>query len=150
MNKISIYLDDVRVPLDNNLIIVKDYESFVNTVLHYGIENIETIYLDHDLSDEHYTPSYLWDDYDKSKRWQESQDYKDKTGYDCAKWLVELFNSEISLPQIYTHSFNPVGADNIIKLVNNWYKYYNSDLRCIKKIIPFVLSKNYPVNDKSP
>ena len=40
----------------------------------------------------------------------------EKTGNDCAKWLLEYcYENDLKLPQCMVHSANPVGADNIRK-----------------------------------
>ena len=147
MNSVSIYLDDVRTPIDQRYIVVRNADEFMESVLIHKIENINEIFLDHDLSTEHYVPERLWDNYEESKRYQENCVYDEKTGYDCAKWLIELFRKDIQLPQVYTHSFNPVGADNIINIVNNAYKHFNSNLICRRNVVPFTLNNPYPQND---
>jgi hypothetical protein len=43
MNKVKIYLDDVRTPVDPSWIVVRNYEQFVDTVTYNGLENIELI-----------------------------------------------------------------------------------------------------------
>ena len=50
--KKRIYLDDYRIPVDPEWILVKDYDSFVEKVSEIGLENIEVISLDHDLGDQ--------------------------------------------------------------------------------------------------
>ena len=41
-------------------------------------------------------------------------------GYDCAKWLVEYcMNNNVSLPEWYVHSTNPVAKENIENLLIN-------------------------------
>ena len=47
----KIYLDDVRTPVDNDWIVVRSYDEFVEKVNEIGLENIELISLDHDLGD---------------------------------------------------------------------------------------------------
>lgn len=45
------------------------------------------------------------------------------TGYDFAKWLVEQDLEHETLPKGFkfdVHSQNPVGAENITKLLNNY------------------------------
>ena len=44
----------------------------------------------------------------------------EKTGHDCAKWLIE---QNIILKKFNAHSANPVGAENILFLLNNWNKH---------------------------
>ena len=52
MTKISIYLDDIRTPTIEGWKVVRNYDEFVSTVMHHGLENIEVISLDHDLGDQ--------------------------------------------------------------------------------------------------
>jgi hypothetical protein len=47
----KIYLDDVRTPVDNDWIVVRSYDEFVEKVNEIGLENIELISLNHDLGD---------------------------------------------------------------------------------------------------
>jgi hypothetical protein len=116
-----LWLDDLRNPFLNeenkipgnvhDWIInwVLNYDQFVKWIEMYGLP--DAISFDHDLAPEHYTPEKYWHNYEISKNYQDSQNYTEKTGADCAKWLVD--NSDRPLPQIYIHSANPVGADYI-------------------------------------
>ena len=121
-----LWLDDIRnpfideekrVPIGNdkwNINWVLNYEQFVQWIEIYGLP--DAISFDHDLADEHYTPEYFWDDYEESKKFQEwrGKTYQEKTGMDCAKWLVDYcMDNKVELPKFYVHSANPVGADNI-------------------------------------
>ena len=46
---------------------------------------------------------------------------KEKTGYDCAKWLVEYcLDNDLSLPKYQVHSMNPVGKKNILDYLSNF------------------------------
>lgn len=139
MTKKLLWLDDLRNPeeriwLDKlvefeinpfhyDIVWVKSYAEFVEWI---ELNNLPAIIsFDHDLADEHYTPEEYWDDYDRSKTYQDIQMYQEKTGMDCAKWLVNycMDNGE-ELPKFYVHSANPVGADNIRGLLNNYLKYF--------------------------
>jgi hypothetical protein len=120
------YLDiEGRVPKENLIVDwVLSYEQFTQWIDKFGLPKI--ISFDHDLADEHYTPEEYWSDYDKSKNYQDSQNYQEKTGMDCAKWLVEYcMDNELPLPIFYVHSANPVGADNIRFLLENFNKSQN-------------------------
>lgn len=125
-----LWLDDLRNPflneenkipndiMDWNINWVLNFQQFTKWIEKYGLP--DAISFDHDLAHEHYTPEYFWDNYEESKKFQEwkSRSYKEKTGEDCAKWLVNycmLYNKE--LPEIFIHSANPVGADNIREVV---------------------------------
>lgn len=84
-----IYLDDVRTPVNgNDWIIVRSYDEFINKVNEVGLKNIEFISLDHDLGElaireyfDNVSPNYTLD----------YNNIHEKTGYDCAKWLVNYF-----------------------------------------------------------
>ena len=80
-----IYLDDVRTPTGDNWIVVRNYDEFVSKVNEIGLENIETISLDHDLGDS------AMNEYHNNVSPNYTLDYNnitEKTGYDCTKWLV--------------------------------------------------------------
>lgn len=99
--------------------IVRNYEDFTDWILENGLPEI--ISFDHDLADIHYTPKEYWDDYHKSKEYQESLVYEEKTGLDCAKWLIEycMYNG-FKLPKYLVHSANPIGRDNIFYILRNF------------------------------
>ena len=101
---------------------MRSYEEFVDTVLEIGIENVELISLDHDLGPRA-TQHFLRNT---------TQTYEinygeipEKTGLDCAKWLVDhVLDNESKLPVVVVHSANPVGSANIMGYINN-YLYVN-------------------------
>jgi hypothetical protein len=149
MAKVKIYLDDVRTPIDKDWIVVRNYDEFVNKVQEIGLKNIDCISLDHDLGDsamrEYYTnvsPNFSLN-YDN---------ITEKTGYDCAKWLVDYFyyefperidmtknekkNGKIIFPLVYVHSHNPVGAHNICGWINNFLKNEKQAEICVRVQIP--------------
>ena len=105
-----------------NVVWVRNYEEMKEWMAHNSLP--EYISFDHDLADEHYTPPKYWDDYQASKKYQNAQDYKEKTGLDCAKMLVDYcMDNGVELPQYWSHSANPVGRDNIIGYLDNFKKY---------------------------
>ena len=114
----NLFLDDVRQPMamaPNPLytmeewIVVKNFEEFVGYITDNGLP--EMVSFDHDLADIHYNPSTQ----------QESFQYRERTGYDCAKWLVAYCMAENKLlPKYLCHSANPVGKENILILLNNF------------------------------
>lgn len=128
ISDIFLFLDDIRFPIDafkytklkifndRKWTVVRNYNEFVEHIKNNGLPYF--ISFDHDLADTHYTPEHLWNDYDKSKEWQNKQVHKEKTGYECAKWLVDYcIDNNLKCPQYYCHSMNPVGKDNIIGLL---------------------------------
>ena len=88
----NLFLDDIRNPkevyeytfrylyLEKEWKVVKNYDEFVETIQVNGIPNI--ISFDHDLGMEHYIHQYT-----KPEEIPYDQ-YTEKTGYDCAKWLI--------------------------------------------------------------
>ena len=109
-----LYLDDVRNPSGKNWIIVRTYEEFTTWITENGIP--DEISFDHDLAEINYNPI----------NGQETFTYREKTGYDAAKWLCEYcWTNGIPIPEWNVHSANPVGRDNIIQLVKNFEKKLN-------------------------
>lgn len=120
MTKRLLFLDDIRYPIEayhytkqdvflkKDWHIVRNYEQFVNRILEKGLP--EMISFDHDLADVHYLKP-------------DSPEFIEKTGYDCAKWLVEYcMDNYLDLPKSYCHSMNPVGKKNIESLLKNFKK----------------------------
>lgn len=99
--------------------IVRNYDEFTSWIEKNGLPDL--ISFDHDLADTHYTPQEYWDDYHKSAEYQASLNHQEKTGLDCAKWLVEYcLDNKVKLPKYLVHSANPVGRDNIFYLLRNF------------------------------
>ena len=120
IEKVKIYLDDVRTPTDKEWIVVRNYDQFVESINQHGLENIEMISLDHDLGDTAMIEYY------NNVRDNYKIDYSnitEKTGYDCCKFLVNRsIETGIPLPQIFVHSANPVGAHNMMGYIDNYQK----------------------------
>lgn len=122
----KLYLDDIRtIPV--GWFGVRSYKEFVEFIEKNGLP--EFISFDHDLADEHY------DDYFDNYLKPESEvklkydQYKEKTGYDCAKWLIEYCEkNNLELPLYQIHSFNSVGRFNIEQLLETYktFKNYNN------------------------
>jgi len=147
--KRRIFLDDVRTPVEDNWIVVRDYNEFVKKVREIGVKNIDFISLDHDLGDT------AMAEYHNNVSKNYVLDYNnidEKTGYDAAKWLVNEFysvnedrinmtstekrKSDFVFPIVYVHSANPVGAHNICGYVNNFYKNEKQKETCVRVNIP--------------
>jgi hypothetical protein len=139
MNRI--YLDDVRTPLDDSWIVVRNYDQFVEKVKELGLHNIDLISLDHDLG-----PSAMRE-YFHNVHPNYQLDYNnitEKTGMDCAKWLVQHFydtthdqssligGTPINFPRIYVHSANPIGSGNIMGYINNFLMNEGQRQTCIR------------------
>lgn len=128
-----LFLDDVRMPQDcasymfghrelysqpvSNWTIVRNYNEFVKYIEKNGVPDL--ISFDHDLSDEHYSPEMYGENYNDLYK-----DFKEKTGYECAKWLVSYCSvNGVPPPDYIVHSMNPVGRDNIIKYLDSYKKF---------------------------
>lgn len=137
VKKICLYLDDIRTPKGDEWEVVRSYDEFVAHIRLHGLAAYEVISLDHDLGDtamqEYYTNVHL----------NYTLDYnniKEKTGMDCAKWLVaESMNTQIPLPQIYVHSANPIGSGNMMGYINNYFKNSKMPQTCIRVKIDHVI-----------
>lgn len=158
MEKLRIYLDDVRTPNSTNnesiqghpeWTVVRSYEELIDAVIQVGLEGIEVISLDHDLGEtamkeyfENVSPNYTLN-YDN---------IKEKTGMDCCKWLVDYFyatnlgrdtmtraekkNEPFKFPQIVVHSANPIGSANMMGYMNNFFMNEGQPQNCVRVRIP--------------
>lgn len=142
LQKNKIYLDDERTPVEKDWMIVRNYGQFIKKISELGLENIDVISFDHDLGDtavEEYYNNVMKSgilDYDN---------IEEKTGYDAAKWLVghymDNYTSSTHFPQVYVHSANPVGAQNIINFINNFLKFLDKEQTAKLKVHPFTVEK---------
>jgi hypothetical protein len=117
----NLFLDDFRFPEHTafymaqeyhdqyqlrNWEIVRSYDAFVDHISTKGLPDL--ISFDHDLAFEHYDAS----------TWHSDQQYKEKTGYDCALWLVNYCKiNGYTIPPSLVHSQNPHGARRIRELM---------------------------------
>lgn len=122
-----LWLDDYRNPIEGQWLVfsplksvdyevhwVKDYKQFIDWINTNGLPS--GICFDHDLSD-----FQAWHvsepEYSHDVPWPESE----KTGMDCAKWLVEYcLDNNLKLPIWNIQSANPVGAENIRSLLTQF------------------------------
>lgn len=125
-----LFLDDERNPADvtwcdiprtNNYAVVRNYDEFVTHIMSFGIPDF--VSFDHDLADEHY--AVMLKEVEASKYTAFVDDDEggltltfnygsEKTGYDCAKWLVDFCVArDIKFPSYAVHSMNPIGRERI-------------------------------------
>ena len=139
--KTLLWLDDIRNPFDKDftpyvalynpflnqpheIAWVKNYQEFAEYLKWYGLP--DAVSFDHDLAPEHYTPEEYWGNYSASKDYQESQNYVEPTGYDCAKLLVSYCQSTGNkIPLCVYHTANPVGKVNMKAYIENAKKHLN-------------------------
>jgi len=114
----KLFLDDIRTPLGvslfssnplykhDNWVIVRTYNEFVKIITERGLPLL--VSFDHDLAD--------------------FNNNIEKTGYDCAKWLVNYcIDNNLDLPDYLVHSWNNVGSKNITSYIENYKKHQKND-----------------------
>ena len=126
---IKIYLDDIRTPKDNDWVVVRSYDEFVDKINEIGLENIETISLDHDLG---ITAMREWHTNVYNNYTLDYNNIEEKTGYDAAKWLVEQWMDGKPVCQVYTHSANAIGSANIMGYINNYRHINKLPQNCVR------------------
>ena len=132
MKRYNLFLDDMRNPVDcygytnrfvylmDDWLVVRNYDEFVKVITEKGIPTI--VSFDHDLADVHYgVQDHVDEDYYDICAAQD-----EKTGYHCAKWLINhCMDNELELPVgILIHSMNGVGARNIQSLFKTYKKVH--------------------------
>lgn len=129
MARYNLFLDDRRTPTsdprvvtmdsvykDLNWTVVKNYNEFVDYITRYGLPTV--ISFDHDLSKEHVDFYFANGGHLKPPTNYLYDLFKDKTGKQCADWLVEYCHkNNLSMPTCYVHSANPTGRLNILKVL---------------------------------
>jgi len=146
-NKLRLYLDDVRTPVAEDWIVVKNYNEFVAQIKLHGLGNFEVISLDHDLGDsamiEYYTNV-------KNNYNLDYENILEKTGYDAAKFLVaESMNEKIPLPQIYIHSANPIGSANMMGYINNYLMNCSLPQTCVRVKIEHTIDETLQLSPEA-
>jgi len=141
--KYNIYLDDVRTPLSLNnewvegipeWTVVRSYDEFINKINEVGLENIELISLDHDLDQ---TAMDEWYNNVVNNYTIDYNNIKEKTGFDCAKWLVEEWKKGKPVVTVVTHSANAIGSANIMGYINNFLHLNRLPQNCVRKQFEF-------------
>ena len=129
----NLFLDDERIPHDVKWIelplvewtIARSYTDFTRIVSSLGLPR--RVSFDHDLADQHYpwTP-------ENQEAYKNAKDplvipydkYKEKTGYECAKWLVAYcIERGYTFPEYFVHTMNPIGKENIIQYIESYRKH---------------------------
>jgi hypothetical protein len=134
--KKKIYLDDVRTPIDDGWVIVRNYDEFVSKVNEIGFDNIKLVSLDHDLG-ESAMEEWRTNVYNHYKI--DYNNITEKTGYDCAKWLVDNWIEGRMVFDVFTHSANAVGSANIMGYINNYRHINHLPQNCVRVQIPHTI-----------
>ena len=127
--KKKIYLDDVRTPVNTDWVVVRSYDEFVEKVKEIGLLGIDVISLDHDLGDT------AMDEYYNNVSPNYTLDYThitEKTGMDCAKWLVEQWMDGKPVVDVFVHSANAIGSGNMMGYINNYRHVNRLPQNCIR------------------
>lgn len=149
--KTALYLDDVRTPTDtipgyHPWHVVRNYEEFTKWITANGIPDL--ISFDHDLAEEH-SNDYYRQLLSKGYQHPDYESYKEKTGVDCAKWLID-YSQETKQPlkAVCVHSHNPVGAANIQAGINGYKKHLGLPEDCYLGKHPFKIEEKKIKNKK--
>lgn len=121
-----LFLDDERdpdkvtwahFPRDGHTAIARNYEQFVHHVNENGMPSF--VCFDHDLADDHIFAMTLENDIVRNDK--VFVDYgPEKTGLDCAKWLVDFCaDNGFKFPKYVVHSMNPAGRERILGYIEN-------------------------------
>lgn len=140
--KTALYLDDQRTPTEtlpdyHPWNVVRNYDEFEEWIVRNGVPDL--VSFDHDLAEEHI------DDYFRQFQQQGFQNpdytnYKEKTGLDCANFLVEYCQKmDVPLKRCCVHSANPVGAKNIQSFINGFNRHMDWEETCYIGKFPFKL-----------
>ena len=95
-------------------VIVRSYDTFVKYIEKNGVP--ELISFDHDLADEHYNSLREPNDVDYNE-------YTEKTGYECVKWLCGYCIDNKEIPECLFHTQNIIGQINMSKYIENFKKH---------------------------
>ena len=127
-----LWLDDIRDPHQDYWLVfspiprqditevvwVKSYQEFTDWIKQNGLP--DGICFDHDLGMD---VAIKAREKGMSKRKSRLLKQEEKTGHDCAKWLVEYcMDHDKSLPLYNIQSANPVGASNIDGLLKSFIR----------------------------
>jgi hypothetical protein len=97
----QLFLDDRR-PAPVGWHLVRSFDAFKEYIEERGVPQV--ISFDHDLGIE-----------DENNGTKARHEYREKTGYDCAKLLID----KNEFPKLaIVHSFNPAGARDIAELLS--------------------------------
>lgn len=135
---VLLWLDDIRDPSSGNwirdfapeffsfrkIVWVKSYEEFTRWIKYNGLPR--KICFDHDLGED-MAMELVANGVNKAK----AREIKKlaKSGYDCAKWLVDYcLDNKVQIPEWNIQSANPVGKENIGSLLSNARKHLEKNI----------------------
>jgi hypothetical protein len=103
---------------DADWIVVRDYNSFVDTIEERGLPDV--VSFDHDLHEEHINHYF---NVTQDTGVIEYANLKEKTGKHCAEVFIEKCKQlqPQKLPDVYVHSANKYGAIEIKRVLEQLY-----------------------------
>lgn len=131
---VKIYLDDVRTPIEDGWVVVRNYDQFVSNILYFGLDQIELISLDHDLGD---TAMQEWQRNVYHNYELNYDNITEKTGMDCVKWLIERWLDGEPVCKVMVHSANAIGSANMMGYINNYRHIHRLPQNCERWMVPF-------------
>lgn len=108
--RVIYWVDDLRDPKEfltdrtknDTVMWFKTYEDFVRAIIQFSLPDV--IWFDHDLGE-------------------------GMSGKDCADFLVDFcLSNSLPVPEYHSQSQNPVGRENIIKLLDSYNKFYKENI----------------------
>ena len=123
----NLFLDDEREVKDvkwidlplYHWVVVKSYDQFVSIIKERGIPS--AVSFDHDLAEEHYKEYHVANDQRMlSFGTIRYHVFKEKTGYEAAKYLAEkCVDTKTPIPEYYVHTLNNIGRLNIVSILES-------------------------------
>ena len=114
--KTLLWLDDCRNPFDTRT----DWLVFSPIGRDVEVVWAQTVDEFMDFINQHGLPDGICFDHDLGE-----DSYDERTGYDCAKRVVDYcLQHNCDIPAYAIQSSNPVGKDNICHLMDNYHNYY--------------------------
>jgi hypothetical protein len=136
--KHRIYLDDIRTPIENDWIVVRSYNEFVDKINEVGLDNIELISLDHDLDE---TAMREWHNHTFDNYTINYERIDEPTGLHCAMKLIEMWDITGKVVDVVVHSANAIGSGNIMGVINHYRHKNRLPQNCIRVQIPHTIEK---------
>ena len=119
MMNYKLFIDDERFPVGYDWEIARS--SFEAKLVCIDLGMPDFISFDHDLADAHYTTMNGHTEIDYSKA-------TEKTGFHCAQFLIDYcMEKGLTLPKYNVHSMNPVGKENILRLLESFEKHQRKE-----------------------
>lgn len=103
---------------------VTSFSEFTQYIVQKGLPDI--LAFDHDLGGNSYQLFHKHHGYKNTTI--KYDEYDEPTGFHCAKWLTEYCqDNKLALTcEVFAHSMNPQGRENILAILNNFKKFQHT------------------------